>query len=246
MKLIILTLLLSFSLFALDAKQIMKKVEDAGSGFEGSTAVLKMILTNAHGEKIERQLEATAREEEDGTKSITEFLTPKDVKGTKLLTWAFNDEDNKQWLYLPNLKRVKKINSSNKTSSFMGSEFSYEDISGVDLKAYDFKLDKEDKEFWYITSTPKEKSGYKFIKSKVSKKYTVPVFIQYYDRRGGLLKESVVSDFKKYSHKGKEFNIPSKIVMKNIQTKKKSELIWESRKIGLKIKASQFKSSKLK
>lgn len=246
MKSICLTMIFTASVFAITAKDIMKKVEDAGKGFGGSTSTLSMVLSNAYGEKIERELEAKAREEDGLVKSLTEFKKPADVKGTKLLTWAYENEDNKQWLYLPELRRVKKINSSNKTSSFMGSEFSYEDISGIDIKAYEFKLDKEDDKFWFITSTPKEKSGYKFVKTKVSKAFISPVFVEYFDRRGELLKVSTIEDFKEYKNGKKTFNIPNKIIMKNVQTKKTSTLIWKERKIGQSVPESQFKSSKLK
>jgi hypothetical protein len=177
---------------------------------------------------------------------ITEFIKPKDIKGTKLLTWTNKNESNKQWLFLPKFKRVKKINSKNQSGSFMGSEFSYEDIGGQVLDKYTYKLLSEDKVNWEVESTPKKKSGYSKMITTISKSDLSPVKVQYFDRRSELLKESALSKFNNYAVGKKKFIIADKIIMQNVQTKKKSIIEWTSRTLGAKLLDRDFKSSKLK
>jgi len=106
--------------------EIAKKMEKVNSGFIGEVAEMTMTLIDAYNTEILRKMEGKIKEvKDDGDKSIITFLQPNDVKGTKMLTWSHKTENDDQWLYLPSMKRVKRISSNSKTSSFMGSEFSY-------------------------------------------------------------------------------------------------------------------------
>jgi len=91
------------------------------SGFGDSTADLEMVL-----------------------KSLTIFDMPADVKGTALLTFSHKTGNDDQWLYLPALKRVKRISSSNKSGPFMGSEFAYEDISSEEVEKYTYRYIRDE------------------------------------------------------------------------------------------------------
>jgi outer membrane lipoprotein-sorting protein len=247
MKIFIISFIFLYQALAMTGIEVMQKVEKQGQGFIGSEAEMQMLLIDAHGTQVERIMEASVLENiKEGDKSITAFIKPTDIKGTKLLTWTRVDDDNKQWLYLPKFKRVKKINSTNQAGSFMGSEFSYEDIGGQVLDKYNYKVLSEDKDSWMIESTPKKKSGYSKLVSKISKTDLIPLEVKYYDRRAELLKESSLSDFKTYKVGKKSFLMANKIEMKNLQTQKRSVIKWTNRKIGLKLKDNQFKSSKLK
>jgi hypothetical protein len=225
----------------------MQKVQTHNKGFIGATSQMKMVLIDAHGNKVERVMIAKVMEDtKNGDKSITAFKKPLDIKGTKLLTWTSKAGPNKQWLFLPKFKRVKKINARNQAGSFMGSEFSYEDIGGQIIDKYKYKLLSENKNEWNIESIPKEKSGYSKMITTISKKLTNPTKVQYFDRRGDLLKESILTDYNSLKVNGKSINMSNKITMINMQTKKKSIITWTKRKLGLKLKSSDFKSSKLK
>ena len=128
----------------------------------------------------------------------------------------------------------------------MGSEFSYEDIGGQQIEKYDYKLISQTDKEWIVESKPKTKSGYSKLITNISKELNNPTQVQYFDRRGDLLKISKLENFKSYSVGSKKFNIADKIIMENKQTKKKSILAWKKRKLGLKLKDKDFKSSKLK
>ena len=233
--------------YAMTGLEVMQKVEENAQGFIGSVSELKMTLIDAHGASVERVMSAKVLEnDKKGNKSVTEFIKPKDIKGTKLLTWTIKDDNNKQWLYLPKFKRVKKINSKNQSGSFMGSEFSYEDIGGQVINKYNYKLISENKSQWEVESTPKNKSGYSKMITYISKTDMNPIKVKYFDRRGELLKESELSNFNTYKAGKKSFSIADKIIMQNLQTKKKSIIKWTKRQVGVKLKEKNFKSSKLK
>lgn len=246
MKTLIL-LIISMNLYAKTGFNIMKEIDRRGQGFIGSKSKITMTLIDAYNKKVERVLLSKIIEDnKNGNKSITEFLKPLDIKGTKLLTWSLSHTDNKQWLFLPQFKRTKKINSRGQSGSFMGSEFSYEDIAGTILEKYSYKLLSEDKSSWTIESVPKKKSGYTKTITTVNKKdYTIQK-VKYFDRKGELLKVSSVGQYKVYFVGKKKFKLSNKILMLNKQTQKRSILQWFDRKLGLKHKRSDFKSSKLK
>ena len=106
-------------------------------GFGDFSADLVMTLRNRHGEESTRKLSSRNLEQEnDGDKSLVVFDSPADIDGTALLTFSHKTGDDDQWLYLPALKRVKRISSSNKSGPFVGSEFAYEDISSQELEDY--------------------------------------------------------------------------------------------------------------
>ncbi len=246
-KIIFLSFFLCSLSFANKGLEIAKKVDKANSGFIGETSNMKMILINAQGDKIVRKLITKIKEvKNDGDKSLSIFVLPKDVEGTKMLTWTHKEGDDDQWLFMPSLNRVKRIHSNNKTASFMGSEFSYEDLGSQEVEKFKYKFISEDKKYWTIERTPKAKrSGYSKQVLKISKKFLNSVKVDYYNRRKELLKSSQISEFKKYKVKGKEFYRAQKIHMVNKQTKKESILEWENRKLGQKIKNSELKKEGL-
>ncbi|WP_296380521.1 outer membrane lipoprotein-sorting protein, partial [Winogradskyella sp.] len=150
MKTIILTLILlsTVGLFAQSSEdrglEIAKAAETADLGFNSSTVELKMTLKNKNGQTSERLLTTKTLElTEDGDKSLIVFNSPKDVKGTSTLTFTHKIGSDDQWLYLPSIKRVKRISSNNKSGPFVGSEFAYEDLSSQEVEKYAYKFLEE-------------------------------------------------------------------------------------------------------
>ena len=108
-----------------------------GEGFGNFAALQSMLLRNKQGRKSRRQLRIKALEVDgDGNKTIFVFDEPRDVKGTAFLIHSHRNGDDEQWLYLPALKRVKRISSLNRSGSFMGSEFAYEDLSTQEVEKF--------------------------------------------------------------------------------------------------------------
>ena len=251
--------IMTLSVFAVSSEDPSKKglrianeAEQKNNGFIGEVSDLEMILIDAYGSRITRKMQGKVLEvSDDGDKSLNIFLNPTDVKGTKMLTWSHKTKDDKQWLYLPSLRRVKKISSKNKSSSFMGSEFSYEDIGSQEVEKYNFSYvklgkSKSGEEVHFIERIPKSKSGYSKQIIQLSTKHLNAVYIEYYDRKNELLKVADVQDFKTYKVKGKSIYRASQIHMKNLQTKKESIFKWSNRKLGVKLKSSLFTKRAMK
>lgn len=227
--------------------KIAQEFSTANEGFIGETAVMEMILTDAHGASITREMNGKILEvPTDGDKSMIEFLKPLDVKGTKMLTWAHRKGSNDQWLYLPTIKRPKRISSSNQSASFMGSEFSYEDLGSQEVDKYKYRWLRDEKDgagiaVHVVERTPVDtESGYSKEVVWMAKANNGPSKVEYYDRKGELLKIASFEDYKNTSVSGKSVWRPNRIVMENVQTKKKSTMVWRDRKIGAKLSDKDF------
>ena len=148
----------------------MEKVNARDEG-DRSTGEMEMILIDKKGKKRVRKLKTFGRKKEKDTQSLMFFLSPADVKNTGFLTYDYNEsgKDDDQWLYLPALRKTKRIASGDKSGSFMGSDLNYSDMTTPDLDLYDYTLMKETEvrgnKVWQIKAVPKskdeaKKSGY--------------------------------------------------------------------------------------
>ena len=253
-SLIVSALVLSFGFSAYaespeeKAFRIAKENEKANSGFKGELSAMIMVLINAHGDKTNRKMTNFILERDnEGDLSINEFLWPADVKGTKLLTHAFKEKSDDQWLYLPALKKTKRISSRNKSGSFMGSEFSYEDMGSQEPEKFKWKYIEQSKmkkrDIHKMERVPTDEySSHSKQVVYSDLEYKNPLKIEYFDKKGELLKVAMFGPYKKL-YKG--IYRPMKIHIKNVQTKKESILQWKKRKLGAKISKSKFDSTKL-
>ncbi len=227
--------------------EIAIKTDQADNGFVGEKADMELKLINAHGDVITRKMSMKTKEgTSSGDRTIISFSWPADVKGTKLLTWSHKDRDDDQWLYLPAIKRVKRISSTNKSASFMGSEFSYEDFSGREVEKYTYKwiedTEVDGRPVWVTERYPRESnSGYSRTKSWTDQEYLNVVKVEYYDRRGGLLKTAEFKGYKKID----KFWRMGEIDMYNHQTRKRSVMTWTSRDLGVEFYDDEFETDAL-
>lgn len=245
MKYILIFIIALTQLLALTNLEVAQKSEDMMSGFGDATSTMQMTLINAAGQKKVRSMKMQVLEGEDEDKSLMEFLTPADVKGTKFLSYEHVNKDDDQWLYLPALKRVKRIASKNKSGAFMGSEFSYEDLSAFNVKKYIYEEGQAPLKdgLYIIQSKPLSKySGYTKLLSYIDAKTFLVKKIEYFDRKKELLKSAIFED---YQHFPNVYRI-GKITMKNIQNDKTTILVWTNQKIRTGLKAKNFHKRYLK
>ncbi len=227
--------------------RLAKQIDKANEGFVGEYSEMEMVLINAHGDRTERKMTTeTVEVSDDGDKSISVFQWPADVKGTRMLTWSHKTGDDDQWLYLPALKRVKRISSRNKSGSFMGSEFSYEDLGSQEVEEFTYKyIDDQElngRDCWRIERDPvSSKSGYSKELVWFDKEYNNPLKIEYYDRKGELLKVGTFNNYKKYD----QWWRADEILMENVQTQKKSVITWSVRELGRTYGEDHFSSDYL-
>jgi outer membrane lipoprotein-sorting protein len=144
LKIFAFTTLTLTSLFALTGQEIAQKVHDREDG-DNSTSLMKMVLFDKNGNTRVRDLKTFTKDKGEDTLKLLFFLTPADVKNTAFLTYDYEDssKDDDQWLYLPELQKVKRIASSDKSSSFMGSDFTYSDMTSRNVEDYTYKIMKE-------------------------------------------------------------------------------------------------------
>ena len=230
MKKSIAFLCLSVALLAQSGEEVAKRAYEKISGYQSSISQTTMVLKNAEGDENIRKLAMKKLEGEDGDRSLLIFLYPNDLKDTKLLSYEVIGGDDKQWLYLPALKRVKRISSRNKSGSFMASEFSYEDISSQNYKNYTYLQDatvvtKDGVQYFKVLRLPKDKhSGYSKQIIYIDTKENLARFGEYFDKQGRLLKKIFFSD---YVLLDGVYRV-HKIVIQNVQNQKESTLTWES------------------
>ena len=143
------------------ARAIMRQVNDRDDG-DNQTAGVRMVLIDKGGNQRVRELRSFRKDKGPDTLSILFFEAPADVKGTGFLTYDYNEagKDDDQWLYLPALRKSKRIASSDKSGSFMGSDFNYSDMTKPDLEDFDFTLKREVEvdgaKTWEIESVPRK------------------------------------------------------------------------------------------
>ena len=152
------------------AREIMERVDDRDDG-DKITQDLRMILIDKNGSQRKRTIRSWSMDAGKDSHSIMFFLSPADVKDTGFLTYDYDDgeKDDDQWLYLPALKKTKRIASGDKSGSFMGSDFTFADMTDRNLDYYDYKILQESEvgghPVWVIEAIPNtedeiEETGY--------------------------------------------------------------------------------------
>ncbi len=209
--------------------EIARQADQRNTGFGDTRADLTMTLRNAHGDEAIRLLRVRALEQEDdGDKSLLVFDNPGDVKGTALLSFTHKVEPDDQWLYLPSLKRVKRISQSNQSGPFVGSEFAYEDLSSQELEKYTYKYLRDEsfdgRDHFVIETDPVDpKSGYSRQVVWLGQEHYRVWKIDFYDRKGSHLKTMTTAGYKQYLD---QFWRPTRQLMVNHLTGKSTELTY--------------------
>ena len=208
-----------------------------------------MILRNKQGQESVREIRSRTLEgTNDGDKSLTIFDEPLDVQGTALLSFTHKQGPDDQWLYLPALKRVKRIASDNKSGPFMGSEFAYEDITSQEVDKFTYKFLRDDKldgmdVFVFERYPMDEHSGYTRQVIWMDRQYYKERKIDYYDRKNALLKTLTFSDYHLYNGK---FWRAGEMNMINHQTGKSTRLLQTNFKFGVGLTDRDFDKNSLK
>ncbi len=199
------------------AYQIVKKSEDLLEQAKDSKADVLMVLVNSKGEKRERKLSMFAKRYGNNvSKSIVFFNTPADVKGTSFLVWTDEKKEDKQWLYLPALQRVRQISASGKGESFMGTELTYFDMGSQDIDDYSYTLIKEENQkgemCYLIEALPKKVEFYSKVNIWIRKSNFIPARADFYDPKGQYQKQGLFENVKTI----KGINTPTHIEVHNV------------------------------
>lgn len=222
----------------ISAKNIMLKSQNS-SKISGSESIVTLTIFSKKGDKRIRKFTSATKtyKTKDKTnkngnieKRIMRFLSPPEVKGTTILTFDNEKKIDDMWIYMPALRKTRRIVSNDKGKSFMGSEFSNADITMPNIDNYKYKILDSEKidnvECWNIESIPlnddiADEDGYSKKIVWVGKKDFVTRKGVYYDYDGELFKELTAKNIKCIEPKNKKFQA-TEITMKNIQNNRKS------------------------
>lgn len=208
---------------------VMAHADQRNWGYQDSTVALTMVLRGANGRENSRELRISQVEVAgDGDRMLVVFDTPRAIRGTALLSYSHPRAVDDQWLYLPALKRVKKINSRNKSGPFLSSEFAFEDLTAQEVEKFSYRYLGAEPctlgQCFRVERTPLDKfSGYSTQVVAVDTEHLRLLSIDYFDRRGDPLKTLLSSDFQLYQDR---FWRASRMLMTNHQTGKSTELNW--------------------
>jgi outer membrane lipoprotein-sorting protein len=250
---LLLLVALSHSAIAQETQQKGLEVAQAAKafdkGFTDFTANMTMTLKNRSGDTSTRLIRIRTLEvENDGDKSLSIFDEPADVKGTAMLTYTHGLEPDDQWLYLPALKRVKRISSRNKSGPFMGSTFAFEDLGSQEVEKYSYDYLREEAcgewTCYVVERFPEYKhSGYTRQVVWIDTVGYRMVKGEFYDRKKALLKTLIASDFQQFLG---HYWRPGSMHMENHQNGKATLLEWDDYQFKTGLSDRDFRSQTLK
>lgn len=229
---------------------IVEEMDRRDSGWGDAKADMRMILTNAAGDTSERELHfmmLEVTEANEGDWSLMTFDKPRDIQGTALLTHAHVGKPDDQWLYLPALKRVKRISSSNKAGPFVGSEFAFEDLAAQEVGKYTYAWVKDEPcgalTCHVVERVPAyEGSGYTKQVVWIDTTDYLMRKTDYYDRKGALLKTLAFDGYTMYLDR---IWRPRALEMVNHENGKKTRLVWKEYEFGTGLTENDFSTASL-
>lgn len=232
----------------LDPAPIVDEIERRVSGYESFTAGLTMTLRGEDGSERERVMEISGLEiPEGGDKTLVVFREPRDLQGTSILTVSHADAPSEQWLYLPALRRTRRIASSSHTDAFMGSEFTYEDIGSQDLRRYSYRYVRgeaiDGSDMHVLEREPlDENSGYsRQVLSVDTQEYRIR-HIEYFDRDGQASKTLALDGYERYE--GDQWR-PARMVMQDLESGRSTILEWSDYAFRTGLEDSDFDPRRL-
>lgn len=230
---------------------IAREIDARNAGFKDLAGMVEMSLRDTGGNEAKRRFSLKVLERPEGANagdwSLIVFDAPADVKGTAVLSHAKVAGDDEQWLYLPSAKRTKRIATSNRTGSFAGSEFSFEDLTASETRKYAWRLTGNEAcgtdQCFVLEATPKDRSSaYSKRVLRVEQTELRILSTDFFDRGGTKVKSLAYDGYKKL---GKGFWRAQSWTMKNLQSGKATELRFVSMNLGTGLPASDFSSGKL-
>ena len=211
-------------------RAIAEEADARSSGYVDMQVSLLMTLRSANGSATQRSLRIAQFEvPDDGDKMLVVFDAPADIRGTALLSHAHKSVEDDQWLFLPAIKRVKKVSAHNKSGAFVGSEFSYQDLSPAPLEKYTYRLLEEREQAGqpcFVVERISTEPNYQYAKEHVwidRRDYRV-MRVDYFDTSGQAVKQLLADDFRLYEER---FWKAGRMVMTNLRNRKSTELLWQ-------------------
>lgn len=229
--------------------EIAQRVDAADSGWKDEQLMAVMTLRGSNGKEVSRIIRTKILEQaDDGDLSLTIFDRPNDVKGTVFLSHSHKMGDDDQWLFLPALRRVKRISSNNRSGPFMGSEFAFEDITSEEVERYSYNFLREDScadslDCYVYERFPEDKnSGYSKQIVYADKEHLRVHRIEYFDRKQAHQKTLERKGYQKFG----DFWRAKKWTMVNHLRNKVTIINWQERVFDSGLMESDFDKNAIK
>jgi outer membrane lipoprotein-sorting protein len=216
-------LVVGSAVFALDGTEIMQKVYERKKPVFTKAAVV-MTLTSKDGSVETRQVGEYGRDKDGVSDVVMIFLSPAAVKDTRFLQKENKGSDDDKWIYLPALRATRRVASSEGDKSFVGTDFTYDDMSTREVTKDSHELVREEKkngfDCYVVKSTPVDKGDqYLYRISWVDKATSIPVYIEMYDKTGKLIKTNEIKSLQpKAGADNYMYNVPMESYMLNVQS----------------------------
>jgi len=249
--LLLLALLLPLEVFAATADEIMKKSQAAFlyQGKDFKARVMMKLISKGGQERVREMTMLRKNFGETGgdQKYFIYFFQPADVKDMTFMVYKYPSKDDDRWLFVPAISMVRRIAAQDTRSSFVGSDFTYEDVSGRDIEDDTHAITKEEKlgtkDCFVVKSTPKTADvDYSYKLSWIDKTNSLPMKEEYYDRRGNLYKTFSADEIKYV----KGLSTITKRTMKNLQSGHSTEVVYTKVDYNINIEDSLFTERFLK
>lgn len=243
--LILIAVLTAPVLCAQNAKEIGKKALDV-TQIDAMEMVSTLRIYDPKGRERVRQISTASKKFGETTKVITKFIAPADVKGIGILVNDYDDKEDDMWIYLPALRKVRRIVSSEKSKSFMGSEFSNADMSKPNINDYTFTLIGTElyvgEDCWIIESVPKNDDiinelGFSRKVTLIAKANYCTYKVIYYDADDELHKKMLISG---YEEVGNGKFMARQMEVNNFQNGRKSVLTIDKLQMGSTLTENNF------
>ncbi|MEK6726022.1 MAG: outer membrane lipoprotein-sorting protein [Deltaproteobacteria bacterium] len=244
-------LILPLTASAETAEEAIKRAQAAFlyAGYDMKARVVMKLIAKDGKERM-REMTMLRKDFEEGgdQKYFIYFYQPADVRNMSFMVWKYPKKDDDRWIFIPALNMVRKIAASDRRSSFVGSDFTYEDISGRDIEDDNHSFGKEEKvgerDCLVIKSVPKDEKGtdYSYKLSWIDKERSLPLKEEYYSKKGDIEKVFSADEVKELSG---IFTI-TKRTMKNIANGHRTEVSFEKTEYNVKIEDGLFTERALK
>lgn len=226
-------------------RAIAERAWERGEGFGSLRADVEMTIITRSGQKATREMEIAMLEQPgEASKAMTRVEAPRDVAGTSLLTHTDSNGAQEQWLYLPAASRTRRISSENRSGSFMGSEFSFDDFGSQPPSRYRFEYLREEN----LDGTPchvierhprTDRPGYEV--AWLDQERLLLQRVEYYDANGDKTRVLTVNGYQPYEGQdGETYWRATSLRMENARTNAASVLRWRNIELGAGLRESDF------
>ena len=238
-------LLTGLTLKAQDAREISKKSSNA-INLSSMEMVSTLKIISASGSERIRTVSTATRKFGDVSKMIMKFISPADVRGTTMLVFDYENKDDDMWIYMPALRKTRRIVSSEKGKNFMGSEFTNADMSKPNLNDFNYKIVGEatvdGRNCWKIESTCKDRTiedeyGFSNRIAYIDKENFLVYKVEFYSFDGNLFKIQTIKDYRKQSNNS---YFAFYMEMQNLENGRKSVMTVDKFQLGSSLPESQF------